>query len=627
MKSFVKAGIFFIFLFSAFYLDNISFAQNAEEELLYFPPIAIYSINETQAPSLTAWDNRLIPVATLLAYQESEVSNAGYKGPEEPYLASFDLDTGFAQGLSGILPAFPNLYSFASIVDTVAFQKLLSEPYEPTPPVSLEIINKEEKVFKLTLGDKDISSISFVVKPDGIYDLGGIFKGATAEFEWKKERFSISAYGEQDILKISLKPFASNLTPQLIYTKDFSLGVFEGKAKFSLINNKPCVEIELGDKKEGESSISIDPDEVLLDFSSEIPAGTSGITSIEADSFSIAGGKIKGNLVLSFDEDGQSVVLSLGANSYFEVSRDGTVREIIDAFFSELAEEMCKIIKESPDEFDGMDSDTTVEDIKKILWDATGDNLDGLAKSIEEINEQRQGLVVPAYFRFLMNFSEQENKRHCELILPLIAKALALKADFGLDVQEVSFISSLDEARGDQTIEVGYTNDQGNDSLFLKVTELSSVSMAQLSISPANGIESIGWIAGGLRGEINLSGFEIGSIEDSMLGLSAFDVLFGRFNSENEGISWQLRYNFPRSADLDLDIPFNALGLKDSYLLLGVGTSGLDFGLKFPFVAGGMLKVTNKGFEYKLNRNNIVLAFSGGGGVWEIKFGAPSATK
>ncbi len=62
-------------LLSTFLPDNISFAQNTEEELLYFPPIAIYSVSETQDPSLTIWDNRLILVALLPAYEETQENN------------------------------------------------------------------------------------------------------------------------------------------------------------------------------------------------------------------------------------------------------------------------------------------------------------------------------------------------------------------------------------------------------------------------------------------------------------------------------------------------------------------------------------------------------------------------
>jgi len=180
----------------------------------------------------------------------------------------------------------------------------------------------------------------------------------------------------------------------------------------------------------------------------------------------------------------------------------------------------------------------------------------------------------------------------------------------------------------DRVVEVGYRNEEDEDFMILNLSDLSNVSMIKLDVSLSSGIESIDWIAAGLEGNISLSGFEIGSVDDSLLGLSAFDILLNNLESAKGHFSWSLSYDFDGHTRLKLGVPLTGLGdSKTVRILLELGSNGLGFGLSIPFIADGILVVDKDGFEYKLKKEDISLVLCGGGGYWSLEFEIPSGTE
>jgi len=372
---------------------------------IFFLNISCYAIEEldeiglpiagimlVQDHSRTIWDVNYQPfwllVSPVLMQKDLEIAG------EDNFQANIELkSSSFADTGNKNLFCFP--YS-----DDMAWPDLKLNEGAVKMSVSIKIIDEKNRTFKLILGDKKQSSVSFIVKPDGIYNLEGTLEDSVVEFKWQGERFRLGVLKDEEVLKITLEPSSSDLFPGISYSKGFTLGNFEGALKFRFANATHYLELELNDADEKVANVNIDSEQACLNLNFQTIAGDKGIVSINVDSLTVKDNSLEGGGEVTAEENDQTVVLSLGRNRYLEINQNGSTREIIDEFFTELAEEMVSLLPQWAEEDEDVDSDMTVDDIKEMLWEATGDDLRGLADLIEEINEERQGLVVPDRFKF-----------------------------------------------------------------------------------------------------------------------------------------------------------------------------------------------------------------------------------
>ena len=495
----------------------------------------------------------------------------------------------------------------------------LQDIAEGSFPVSIETIDENERSFKVILGDKNNTNIGFIIKPDGIYGLEGIFKDSIVEFKWQGKKFRFGVLEDGEALKVTLEPLSSDLSSRISYSKEFTLGNFEGELKFHFASGKPYLEIQLknGDKKTADVDIS--PKQTCLDLNFQAIVSDKGIVSINADSLMVGNDKLEGSFEVTVEEENQTVVLSLGNSRYLEINQNGSTREIIDEFFTELAEEMVFLLPQWAEDNEDVDPEMTVDDIKEMLWEATGDDLKELADVIEEINEERQGLIIPDKSMFFMDFSLLQDERGVEFTLPLVADELALKSSLGRNVQRVGFIFPL----GNKTVEAGYLNESGDEMMVFKLADLSHISSVELGVSN-EGIGYVEWLLGGLRGVVDTSGFEVGSSGKSLLGLSALDVLLQGLDGESNDLGWDFRYSFGGEYNLRLNVPLDEFGYKGAKISFELDSNRFDFRTRMP-VGGGILKVDSDGIiEYQLKRKDIVLTFGFKERIWSLSFKTPT---
>jgi len=489
------------------------------------------------------------------------------------------------------------------IKTSVQFPDIEIEEVEVKLPIEIEVIDREEEIIRLILGDSDKSNISFIVKEDGFYDLEGEFIGSSIEFKWENERFKITLNDCGEDIAISIRPFEEGLAPKVCYKRDIELIGFEGYYSLGFINYKPYLDIVLKESDEEVLSIDLDRNKLSLKLNMDVPLTSRDSISLESDSFTFKDGDIDGNIEIRFDEEEQKVVLRIGEGSYFEITQNSSMREIIDRFYTEIAVDLERLLPELAEDDDSLDATMTVEDIKDTLWEATGSDLEGMFDIIQDVNEQRKGLVVPSEVRLFLDLSRSGSQRNAELVFPLIEDSLALKLNLGSDYLELSCLFDISSFSNASTAEVGY-NSEG---LFIfKIADLSRLSLARLNISLDSGIESLAFRVRDIEGDISRDGFELRSVEDSLLGLSALDILLRGLGAEDgNSIRWSLGYDFEDSIYLGASIPLS----EEARIRGRLSSTGFCFSARVNFMGGVVMVDSNGSIEYRIDRDNIDFKF------------------
>jgi len=257
-----KCGRKVFFIFFAVFLAPFSSYSYAIENTGEFYPLAL-SVFPIQDESHTLWDT-----GCEGCYQQLMLPLLFLTSPlierHKPFKADIELgqkqfrDLSIAGGLGSTLLFIPHGEGWGQI----NLQDTAKRPF----PVFIKTIDENEKSFKVILGDKNNTNIGFIVKPDGIYDLEGIFKGLVVEFKWQGERFRFGVVKDGEVLKITLEPLSSDLSPEVSYSKEFTLGNFEGEFKFHFAKGKPCLEIALKDGDEKAADVDINSEQVCLNL-------------------------------------------------------------------------------------------------------------------------------------------------------------------------------------------------------------------------------------------------------------------------------------------------------------------------------------------------------------------------
>ncbi|MDP8234278.1 MAG: hypothetical protein P9M06_05705 [Candidatus Saelkia tenebricola] len=587
------------------YFSSNSYAIEGKEFLL------IYGLSVVQDQHYTLWESNYPGFATYIMLPSFLMAEQNLYSSE--FGTDIELESSFSDLGNGSF-LFLNPYQNNTLLNDwnrIDWDNAEGDAF----PLSFEVIDQEERILKVIFGDKNNSTASFIVSPSGIYDLEGTLKDSIVDVDWGDERFKIAVSENGETLKVTIKPSEVDLSPMIRYSKGFSLGGFVGEIEFCFVNGKPYLEVEFENKEEERAAIDIDFNGVCLDLDFKALATDAGFVSINVSSLSLEDERTRGGIEVTAEEEGQTVVLSLGANYYFEINKNGSMREIIDEFFTELAQEMHKMLPGWAQEDEDIDPDMTVDDIKEMLWEATGDDLKEFAKLIEDINEQRQGLVIPSNFRFFMDFTSQRDQREVRVVFPLIENQLAFKTNFGLNQQEMSFVFPFNN----ETVELGYGNDLGIGMAVFKLADLSNISSAELGISN-EGIQYVEWLLGGLEGTIDASGFVIESSDKSLLGLSALDVLLQGLESERSELAWSFRYNFEGGYNLRLDVPLDEFGYKGARISWGLNSGKLSFLIRMP-LWGGVLRVNSQGIvKYEVKSTGIDLIFGFENGILNLEF-------
>ena len=552
--------------------------------------VCILGLYPVQGQSRTAWNNQTLLIPPMF--------NVDYKKVVDDFNSGIDL--------SGV--SFSNIESDNILLGINSSDTLLELPdielEEVTIelPISIEIIDRENEIFKLTIGGTVKNSISFIAKDYGLYDLEGGFKSDFIEFRWAHERFKVTVDNIEDSLSILIRPFDSELYPKVCYKSNFNLIGFDGEYSLGFINYKPYLNIVLKDSEESVLTVDIDQNKLSLKLNMDISLTSRDSISLETESFRIEEGDVDGNIEIRFDEEEQTVVLRIGEGSYFEITQNSSMRETIDKFYTEIAIDLNRLLPELAEDDDSFDIDMTVDDIKNILWEATGDDLEVMFDIIQDANEQRRGLVVPSELHLFLDLSKFNSQKNAELTFPLIEDSLALKMGLESDAIQINCFADISSISTASTAEVGYNSDG---FFIFKVADLSVMSLVKLGVSLDGDIESIAFRVKNIEGDIDSLGFEVRSVEDSLLGLSALDMLLRGLEVQDDCLSWCFGYNIGREFYLRLSVPLNEMvKIRGS-----IDNRGLEFDTRIDFL-GGVLTIDSRGnFECRIDRDNIDFRF------------------
>ena len=497
-----RKGLVLTIVGLAFLLAS-SFGEIQDEFPIYLIlPVAYYE-DEIQDTSYTIWDS----MEYMFPPEEKEEDELDCSLPAADSEQSQDLeelssvwqpeDLSFTQD---IIPYIP-WYLVAVPHQVIGIDSSMVFP-EPAPfqkwesvPIAMKIIDEQEKAVKLVLGDENFSTLSFILKPDGIYDLGGSFKGYNLEFKWRGNNYTLSVLEEEGRLKIDITPHSCS--PFTVsYSKDFLLGGYPGEIKIGLKNGLPVFQIELDGEKEEEEQESevldakINPEGVSVAMNVRIGNSQEEEVEIKVDSLSMEESEVKGEGTLTFRSDNRVAAISynLGESPWVEIAQNKSLDEIIDGFITEVAEMIFKAESnwcpdtEVPQEL--------IQEIKMYLYRLFGDDKLELVKLIEEVNAKRRGLIIPLNMRVYLDFSSQKD---AEFVLPIIPGMYAVRLLRQEGENEFSFLSALRDGRN---VELGYK--EGGLFLF-KMADSFNHTLIGFEFT-LSGIESFCWNVRDLEG-------------------------------------------------------------------------------------------------------------------------------
>ncbi len=299
MKKFCCAAIFLVCFFSGFYLDKISFAQSFEETPYFYLPL--WYEDRVQGSSWTLRSPLQVminPPAQAKIDSESADTPAEYTAFTGLFSLPFSLDASFTESanpypsllpLNPLLTMSPSRYIPLTLrLDPLAFQELLKAPREEQTSFVLQVIDKEKRIFRVTLEDRDLGILSFRVGPEGVYGLAGNFRGRDTEMEWNGAYFRVSVSGDEQELKVKLVPLSLPSALEARYSRHFVFGDFLAELKFDFVEKQPCLELKLKNGKE-EEALKAKLDTAGIYLSGDLPLvdGERGKVTLEAGGFRI----------------------------------------------------------------------------------------------------------------------------------------------------------------------------------------------------------------------------------------------------------------------------------------------------------------------------------------------------
>ncbi|MGE4357662.1 MAG: hypothetical protein AB7E08_03810 [Candidatus Omnitrophota bacterium] len=602
--------------------ENIIFAEEREREDIFFIPV-YYTIDRVQGKPETM---RFFPWQRIIPYSLPEASPEGDSSTEAISSGggSIELDASFTQGINppflGPLTLPPHNLSLpvSSSLDPSYFQKLLAEMPQERTTIILSPVDTEKRIFRVTLKDRELGALSFLVSMEGVYGLTGELQGHDTVIKWDGKEFRLSVSVEGEELKVKLIPANSEFPLEARYLKNFSFADFTASLKFDFIERNPCMELII--KKESVEVLKarISNLDAYLQGEVAILEAERGRITVEAGNLSYQGGELEGVMGISFQSENDnrvSISFGVGEEKYIELVQDSASRrEIIEAFFTELAGDLKRAMIENPDEFWGINPEITVEEIKQILLSMVEDEENTL-RMIEEINQQREGLTVPHGLRIMLNLSRTEHEPIARVILPLLTRTLALKFSALPEGMEASLVYAL--ADTGRTIEAGYFREE-EEGIFFQIAEPGSASAVGFDFSFTEGISALNWIVRGIKGRIDTESFSLAS---TSMNSSLLDFLF-KINSLHN-FQWGLHYDFGGIPEFDLELPLDDWGYKKSYIILSLDKSGIEMGFKLPFIWGGILELKGETLKYTLDNKDIYFEFFMRDGRWQVEFSYP----
>jgi|GEM_PF-4235529 len=592
LKSCFEKILILFFLFSK---DSFS----SDESLPFF--FIIYTRDPRQAVSYSLTPRYVLPIISPENY--SLGTDLGTPGNNSSNTSnSLNLDTSFTQDLS-----IPFLFPVSTKPLNFSFEK---KDFYPLFNIPIYIEKIGEGSFYITLGDKAGKNICFTIKPEGIYNWNGEFEGSSLKINWFDKDYYISLSGLEGIITFKLTPLGfSNFTAE--YKREFYSAGYSGELRVGFDGASPYLEINLKDPSDSEFSGEINEGSMQLAMNINI-GKRDELFTISVEEVKIEEDKISGKGSITFDNGGEKIILAYKLdpkNSYLELTQSKDWDEIIDDFINELAEAFVAMNYEKYGTY------ISLEEMKKYFYHLLGKDRLELIKLIEEVNRQRQGLVVPYSISLVFNFSSPLSM---ETIIPIIPGKLALHLGTEMGNKDLSFLWSPQK---DLTFEIGGEEIYAGDLLYLfRVADLEKHIM--VGIEFCDDIESLSWNVNDLEFKFTPHGFSIGTSESLYIG-SLMDYILSR----DKNTSWRINYSSLNSWDFSFKIPLRIMGESKSFFLFKINKGEVDLGFRIPFVYGGMLEINKDGFEYILSREDIKLNFSGKNGTLKLELAIPPKDK
>ena len=427
-------------------------------------------------------------------------------------------------------------------------------------PLSIEVIDEESNVLRVTIGEENRSQVSFTVSPEGLYDAEGIFRDQNYSFEFGEGQFSVSVEDNNSELSFRIK---ENSGTNVIFRKDFDWENFglSGEFEVEIDSEGPSFIFKINNPDH--LGLEVEASSQEVDLSGTIDLGTIGL-GVRSVS------RKDGQLSLEGDLDweiggGYQISLSLGDVPSLEITRE----DVEDARNSLL--EDSGVSKEVTESYGDMNEQEICDFIDGMLGDLlTGEGGDALAdlvdgSSLDELEKIPESL---SFFLALGNNPDVGGKI-MEIVMPLVARKLALELSLDQEGAEAKLIFSFNQLRAADGVEhgiIGIAVQRSEDDTrgIFTVADSQGICSAEVITSFAHGLEKVYLKAerDGMLASLGIdrTGYALNlRLDDSVLGIGV-DLAFGSKGFGYVGI------NVPDPFGLGGDIEF---GYKDEEGYIG----------------------------------------------------------
>jgi hypothetical protein len=412
-------------------------------------------------------------------------------------------------GLEGSVPASGNID--------------IGSQSEETLPLSVERINEDS--IRVTIGRENGSQVIFSVGSNGLYDAEGVYRGDKYSFSLGRGQFSVSVEDGYSALSFKIKEDSG---ADVVFRQDFDwddLGL-AGEFEVKINSEGPSFVFKVNNPDHLNLDGSIFPD------GGDIRGRVGFLGAVGMDIMRVDGKwSIEGDLGWDIG-DGYRLSLSLGDIPRIEI----TEKEIKDAEDDLLAN---GDVREAAGEWYG--GEMSSEDARDIIRDMVDDLINGeggdvLSDMANGSSSDKLESVPESLSLFLALGSDPKiGGKFMEIVMPLIARKLALELSLGEEGPETKLIFSFNQLSTGDGIERGIVGialqhlEEDAKGVFT-VTDSRGVCSAEVVTSFARGLERVYLAAerGGLKAIFDVKeGYDVTlSLDDSVLGLG-IELSFG----------------------------------------------------------------------------------------------------